>query len=245
MPPRMGALLCYNFLMPLDTTIYPLDKDAVVIRRRSLPHWEQPGGVYFVTFRTADSIAKELIDDYHEKHDRLVGAYERLAPDKRVDIEREVVRLYCRTMDRSLDAGAGACLFSRATETGLMSSALTHFDGERYDLFAWSVMPNHVHVVMRCLEGHPMSKVLHSWKSFTATKLNRIHETKGEFWQKEYFDHLIRSQHDLTRLCNYVHCNPQTGRVGELAVVLGGPRNKATVVPSSLKASPPEVFATP
>ncbi|MEZ0326276.1 MAG: transposase [Fimbriimonas sp.] len=194
--------------MPLDTTIYPLDKDQLVVRRRSLPHWEQPRGVYFVTFRTADSVAKEIIDDYHEKHDRLVEAYERLHPDNRIDAEREVVRLYCRTMDRALDAGAGACPFSKAAEADLMASALTHFNGERYDLFSWSVMPNHVHAVMRCHDGHSLSSALHSWKSYTATRLNRIRETKGEFWQKEYFDHLIRSEHDLSRFCSYVYRNP-------------------------------------
>ncbi len=180
----------------------------VTVRRRTLPHWEQPGGVYFVTFRTLDSVPQSVIDDYQTYYDRLVDTYERLHPNERVDIAREVARLYCRIVDRELDKGAGACPFSEAPAANVVADAICHFDGDRYDLFAWCVMPNHVHAVLRCKPGHSLPKVLHSWKSFSATKLNRLRGTEGSLWQREYFDHLVRSQHDLVRFCSYVQANP-------------------------------------
>jgi REP element-mobilizing transposase RayT len=89
-----------------------------------------------------------------------------------------------------------------------MASVLKHFDRERYDLFSYAIMPNHVHVVMRCLGDCKLQDVLHSWKSFSATKLNRMLERHGSIWQREYFDHLLRHQSDLAKFCKYVKDNP-------------------------------------
>src|SRR5205085_992554 len=80
--------------------------------------------------------------------------------------------------------------------------------GRRYELRACCVMPNHVHVVVEPLEGATLTKILHSWKSFTAHQANRILERSGSFWQTEYFDHLIRDEQDMERAIEYVWKNP-------------------------------------
>jgi REP element-mobilizing transposase RayT len=90
----------------------------------------------------------------------------------------------------------------------LVAGALTHFDGERYGLLAWCVMPNHVHAVFRPLEGFALSAILHSWKSFTASAANRVLGRKGEFWQAESYDHLVRDGDDLANQVRYVAQNP-------------------------------------
>ncbi|MFN3410495.1 MAG: REP-associated tyrosine transposase, partial [Limisphaerales bacterium] len=84
-----------------------------------------------------------------------------------------------------------------------------HFDGDRYELSAWVVMPNHVHAVVRPLGDRSLSKVLQGWKSYTATVLNRLLARPGRpFWQTESYDHLIRDDADRERCCHYTVMNP-------------------------------------
>ena len=90
-----------------------------------------------------------------------------------------------------------------------MAGALKFFDGERYELRAWVVMPNHVHVVVWPMPPNTLSEILHSWKSFTAHEINKLLPGKVvPFWQRESYDHLIRDDDDLRRCCQYTLMNP-------------------------------------
>lgn len=90
----------------------------------------------------------------------------------------------------------------------LIEEALLHFDGQRYHLLAWVVMPNHVHVLIETLAGHPLAEVEHSWKSFTAKEANVILGRRGTFWQAESFDRVIRNEQHLANAIQYIHNNP-------------------------------------
>ena len=74
-------------------------------------------------------------------------------------------------------------------------------------------MPNHVHVVARIFPEHSLPGILHSWKSFTAKAANRILGTRGAFWQKEYYDHLLRNEGEYERALKYVLDNPDKARL--------------------------------
>ncbi len=69
-------------------------------------------------------------------------------------------------------------------------------------------MPNHVHVVLTPGEGHELSRILHSWKSFTANRINVLLGRSGRLWQEESFDHVIRSEEDLVKFIDYTENNP-------------------------------------
>jgi len=88
----------------------------------------------------------------------------------------------------------------------LVANAITHFDEDRYLLFAWCVMPNHVHVVFEAHEA--IDQILHSWKSYTSKAANKVLSRDGEFWQQEYFDRTIRGTEDFSRTITYVLENP-------------------------------------
>jgi valyl-tRNA synthetase len=91
----------------------------------------------------------------------------------------------------------------------VVADALIHFDGERYDLGAWVVMPNHVHVVITPRGGHPVGDILHSWKSFTAHKINELLGRTGPFWQHESYDHIVRNERALYKIQEYIDRNPE------------------------------------
>jgi len=90
----------------------------------------------------------------------------------------------------------------------MVEEALLHFDGERYQLHAWMVMPNHVHVVMTPGRQVSVSKIVFSWKSFTAGRANALLGRSGAFWQADYFDRFIRDDDHFTTVVRYVERNP-------------------------------------
>jgi REP element-mobilizing transposase RayT len=91
---------------------------------------------------------------------------------------------------------------------GLVEESLLHFDGARYRLHAWVVMPNHVHVVMTPLANISVSRIVFAWKSFTANRANTLLGRQGAFWQKDYFDRFIRDERHFQAAVNYVEHNP-------------------------------------
>ena len=103
---------------------------------------------------------------------------------------------------------AGSCVLRQPEIAEIVQNALLHFEGERYHLAAWCVMPNHVHVVVQPLPGYKLEDILHSWKSFTATKINRQLGRKGAFWERESFDHLIRTPEYREQFVYYTEHNP-------------------------------------
>ena len=75
-------------------------------------------------------------------------------------------------------------------------------------------MPNHVHVVLTLIDDHQLSQITHSWKSFTGKEINKRLGRKGMFWQKESFDHIVRSPESLERIEAYIRENPAGLREG-------------------------------
>lgn len=109
---------------------------------------------------------------------------------------------------RLLDAGYGQCLLRDDRTAEIVAEALKHFDDDRYQLHAWCVMPNHVHVVVQPLGTHQLSQILHSWKSFTANAVNKELGRSGPVWLRESYDHLIRDEADYQHHVRYARENP-------------------------------------
>lgn len=99
-------------------------------------------------------------------------------------------------------------LLASVSAATIVEQTLLHFDGERYRLLAWCVMPTHVHVVAEQIEGWPLAHVVHSWKSFTANGVNRALGRSGRVWMREYFDRYMRDNDHLGATIYYVEQNP-------------------------------------
>ena len=128
--------------------------------------------------------------------------------------EKELFNWYSDRVDAYLDEGHGDCWLRREDIAALVAGALNYFVDERYTLHAWSIMPNHVHVVVRPESPWNLSEVLKSWKNFTALNANRILGRTGRaFWQSESYDHCCRDDEDLARCCRYTIMNPVNARL--------------------------------
>jgi REP element-mobilizing transposase RayT len=177
--------------------------------RGQLPHLKKEGAAYFVTFRLGDSLPAHQVARL--KHERATMIEQARAAKRPLTWheEQELLAWYCDKVEALLDSGYGACWLSRPAIADLVSGALKFFDGQRYELHEWVVMPNHVHTIVWPMPGHTLSGILHSWKSFTSKEANKILGRVGEnFWQKESFDHWIRDDAEHIRLATYVENNP-------------------------------------
>jgi Rad3-related DNA helicase/REP element-mobilizing transposase RayT len=172
---------------------------------RNLPHWRQDGTTYFVTFRLADSVPAARIKQFLVEREEWLT----LHPEPRLETEeREYHEKFGNRFENWLDAGAGSCVLRQPPAAGKVIAALRHFDGERYALGHFVVMPNHVHVLVRPLTGHTLSEILKSWKSFTAREINQSLGRTGALWQDESFDHIVRTPQALEQFSEYIRQNP-------------------------------------
>jgi REP element-mobilizing transposase RayT len=119
-----------------------------------------------------------------------------------------------------------------------VEGALKFFDRQRYELFCWCVMPNHVHALVQPIGSHQLSDIEHSWKSYTAHRANELLGRSGEFWQEECYDHLIRDDEDLSHAVDYILANPKAAGLENWRWV-GLREDLASLITSVARASRP------
>ena len=181
----------------------------VTIRDRGrLPHWEKDGATYFITFRLADSLPHSVLEQIEFERKNIFSTASQLDRDLSPDERKRAAYLSSARIERYLDRGSGACHLREPEVAKAVRETLCHFDEKRYRLFAWCIMPNHVHVVVRLLPGNTLAAVLHSWKSFAAKQALKRVRVQGSFWQREYYDHLLRNETEFERAIRYVAENP-------------------------------------
>ncbi len=93
-------------------------------------------------------------------------------------------------------------------EKDVIASALRYFDKQRYDLFAFVVMPDHVHVLVTLKNGFLLHQIVHTWKSYSAYQLQRDFYRRNCIWQDEYFDRIVRDQDEFNEKAQYILNNP-------------------------------------
>ena len=168
--------------------------------RGYFPHFDGAGVTQHVCFHLFDSLPQSLLEQWREELHRL-GASQGLHGN---DLQRE----RRKRIHDSLDSGYGSCFLREDRIAVIVENALLHFDGQRYALHAWCIMPNHVHTLFTPLVGFTMSKIVHSWKSFTAHECNKVLSRTGQFWEREPFDRYIRNARHFRHALIYIESNP-------------------------------------
>ena len=213
--------------------------ETVPVSKRTgafLPHWTAENATYFVTFRLADAVPAGKREEWKNRRE----AFRELEADGKTRVRESVEyqRAFSENVDAYLDAGNGSCLLRDPRAAEIVANALRHFDGGRYELLAWVVMPNHVHAVVRPLPGFELSGVLHSWKSFTAHEINKALGREGDVWMDESYDHLVRDEADLSRVVEYTLTNPEKAGMKDWPYVARPSRSSVSgTVPVPLQAT--------
>jgi REP element-mobilizing transposase RayT len=175
---------------------------------RYLPHLAMTGRIYHVRFSLIDAMPCEARERILKEKEEILTLVNRPGTGLTVIEKRKLLKAYAETVEATFDAGHGSCRLKQETIGGLVAGALRFFEGKKYVMYAWCIMPNHVHAVVQPIEGFSLSSILHSWKSYTANKANKLLGRSGTFWQRECLDRLMRSEEDLNATVSYVYSNP-------------------------------------
>jgi putative transposase len=180
---------------------------------RHLPHWRQDRVTYFATFRLADSLPQSRLRELAA----LRAEWERKNAPPRSNSQWEAfIRLRNERVERWLDEGQGSCVLREPFAAECLERKLRHFDGQQYDLCAFVVMPNHVHLLVRPYSDrtHPLERIEQGWKAYSAREINAARGTCGPLWQQESFDRIVRDEEHLLRCIQYIGSNPARAGLG-------------------------------
>src|ERR1035437_480910 len=191
--------------------------------RHALPHFQQPGQAYFVTWCLKDAIPPKALDYYTIKLRNLQTQIQISKKNKADDLVINLINMefnitrkkYIKAFDDLLDLQEKCIVnLSKDSNRDILHQALTFWEGKRIDNYAYCIMSNHVHWVFKMYEKDDKNKsvylqdILQSVKRFSATEINKNEGLKGSLWQKECFDTTIRDDVHLYNAIDYTIKNP-------------------------------------
>jgi len=181
------------------------DKQAdTAIYYNKLPHWRQDTVCYFVTFRTADSLPQSKLEYWHKEREKWLAEH----PEPRSKKETiEYHKKFSNRMEYWLDQGYGKCILKDESIRQIVTDSLISYADQRYRLWEYTISVNHVHLLIEPIENKQLSKIMRSLKSYTAKCINERTGQSGAFWQKDYFDHIVRSEEQLHKFIKYIRCH--------------------------------------
>lgn len=191
-------------------------KGEFQIRELCRPHWSQAGAVVFITFRTHDSIPRKVVERWEREKQQWLSSrgwnaddgWSSILPQLTEPQRAEFQKHFDRCRETFLDTCHGRCLLRQPELARIVADSLLHFDGQRYRMGDFVVMPNHVHLLAAFATADAMKEQCDSWLHYTAYRINEAIGEKGEFWQQEPFDHLVRSAEQYEYLRQYIADNP-------------------------------------
>ncbi len=176
----------------------------------NLPHWHQNGKLQFVTFHLADSLPAGVLERLRAEKKQWLEKHP--IPWSRAE-EKEYHHRFSQFVDRWLDAGYGSCLLRICAAADILEQVLNYFNGERYILHAYVIMGNHVHVLVETGDIYTIQSIMHSWKSFSASAINKAIGRKGKLWMNDSFERMIRDARHYNNVRTYIHKNIMRGGV--------------------------------
>lgn len=187
------------------------------VTKNRLPHWQQGKTWVFVIWRLGDFLPKTKLTEW--KGEREIWL--KFHPEPRDErTAAEYHDRFPRQINDWLDLGSGSCVLKDSASAKIVADALRHFDGERYALASFVVMPNHVHVLFCPLGDHALATILKSWKGFMAREINKRMGKTGRPWQDEYWDRLIRNEEHFIKVMEYIRENPRPQSGGREALFI-------------------------
>jgi REP element-mobilizing transposase RayT len=184
--------------------------------RGYLPHYDGLYTTQHVTLHLADSLPANVLERLNREIEAL--------PEEKQNAELR------KRVEAWIDAGHGSCVLREPAIAQMAQQSLLFFDGQRYRLLAWVVMPNHVHVLFHPIDLWTVAKIVASWKKFTASRICDFRKssafrstylsvanqeigvpgnaTSKPVWHREYWDRYIRNERHHQETVNYIHRNP-------------------------------------
>lgn len=162
--------------------------------RGYLPHFDGGEVLQFITLHLGNALPQKVVQRWKLELER--------------EKNEEAKKILFQRVEKYIDQGYGECYLKQENIAELVQNALLHFDRQRYKLVSWVIMPNHTHFLLRPMQNYALRDIMHSIKSYTALKANRLLNRSGRFWQEDYFDRYIRDYEHFEKTINYIEMNP-------------------------------------
>lgn len=191
----------------IDNIFLDYDQAVTCTQGTNLPHWDQHGKLQFVTFRLADSIPSSLLEQMREEKSK----WELEHPEPWNQLEkREYNRLFDDRFNHWLDQGYGSQMLKEPQFREPIEETILYGQGTRYLTHSFVIMPTHVHVLFHPINNESASKIINTWKSISARRINQMRHHEGPIWMKESFDRMIRSYNHYRHVQAYIYNNPKS-----------------------------------
>lgn len=167
-------------------------------RRKILPHINNINLIQSITFRLADSLPRQILENFESELSHIAQK------ERKIKLRQKI--------EDYLDSGYGCCALKHPKMADIMQETLLKHDNEKYNLIAWCIMPNHVHVLIK--PKIDLSKIVQSWKSYTGRFAIKHNAELGlgvpnqSFWMKNYWDRYVRDEKHYYAIIDYIHFNP-------------------------------------
>ena len=199
------------------------DMEKKEFYRHYLPHYQQSGQAYFITWCLKDAVSPKALHSYTQKLEMLNSQIEFHKKEKsgksmieNLEQEYSTVRSkYIKAYDELLDSEQKPVNnLTKPENTEILIGSLKFWEGKRLNNYAFTIMSNHIHWVFEVLEkddkGNPvyLQDLLQSVKRFSANQINKLENRQGRLWQKESFDTTIRNERHLYNAIKYTLNNP-------------------------------------
>ena len=177
----------------------PLLKNRDVPRERVtrgyLPHELGRGLVQHVVLHLSDSMPSDALN-------RMRREVETMQEDEaKIELANKI--------EAWSDAGYGCCALRTPRNAALLQSTLQYFHEVRYRLFAWTIMPNHAHILFQTHPDWPLDSVVTGWKKNSATQILKDQPNLPHpLWQREGWDRYTRNLRHYRKTLQYIHENP-------------------------------------
>lgn len=178
--------------------------------KRKLPHWQPGGAEYFITIRLQGSLPKIAIERLKSLQDQLAEENPERSEELQDYIDKKIFKEYEDLLD---EGGTGPTWLKKEEIADLVEESIHYRNSELYDLYAYCIMPNHLHLIFKHLiqeEQHenPITDIMRNFKRYTARECNKRLNRTGAFWQSESYDRVIRDQDELENVLRYTLNNP-------------------------------------
>jgi len=183
--------------------------------KRNLPHIQPPGATFFITFRLwgslPTSVIQQLIDEEKRANENASRSH-----GNHLELEEKLHEQIFTRLDHYLhQTKQGPDHLSNPDVIDIVARTMRTEDHTLYELLAYCIMPNHVHLLIKPLPSssgieHSLASILQKLKGRTAFEVNQYLHSSGHFWQQESYDHFVRDAKELQRVVRYILNNPVT-----------------------------------
>ena len=171
---------------------------------KNLPHWHQDNKYAFITFRLSDSLPQVKLQEYQAEKEQWLKRHPSPWDEK---TKLEYTSKFAKIIDSWLDNGYGSCLLGDPANRKIVEEAFHFYDNKKYELVAFVVMPNHVHLLVQLYENHDINSTIRSLKSYTAKLIKKNGTTLEHIWQSESYDRIIRNEDHFMKVISYIFSN--------------------------------------